>query len=277
MADISKITLPDGNTYNLRDDSKQELLVSGTNIKTVNNNSLLGSGNITIESGGSSTPTTFYGTCSTTASTAAKVVTCDGFELTKGAIIGILFSTANTAATPYLNINSTGAKNISIGSANPNATTNVLKWTAYTMLYFMYDGTYYKYITSVASSSIDQPRGANTWYGTCSTAAATTAKIAMIANYVLTKGSLITIEFTYANTNESPTLNINSTGAKDIVGSNVYWNAGDAVTFIYTGSGDKYLIISKSPISMALSATDDGAGNVTLNMSNISIANGGSF
>lgn len=35
-------------------DLKQDLLISGTNIKTVNNNSLLGSGNITIEGGGGS-------------------------------------------------------------------------------------------------------------------------------------------------------------------------------------------------------------------------------
>lgn len=34
------------------DTSRQELLVSGTNIKTINNTSLLGAGNITIESGG---------------------------------------------------------------------------------------------------------------------------------------------------------------------------------------------------------------------------------
>ena len=37
----------------VHDDSKQDLLISGTNIKTINNTSLLGSGNITIEGGGS--------------------------------------------------------------------------------------------------------------------------------------------------------------------------------------------------------------------------------
>ena len=36
----------------VHDDSKQDLLVSGTNIKTINHQSLLGSGNITIEGGG---------------------------------------------------------------------------------------------------------------------------------------------------------------------------------------------------------------------------------
>ena len=35
-------------------DSKQDTLVSGTNIKTINNNSLLGSGNINIQGGGGS-------------------------------------------------------------------------------------------------------------------------------------------------------------------------------------------------------------------------------
>lgn len=42
------------NTYH--DNTKQDTLVSGTNIKTVNNQSLLGSGNITIESGAGSYP-----------------------------------------------------------------------------------------------------------------------------------------------------------------------------------------------------------------------------
>ena len=36
----------------IHDDSKQDTLISGTNIKTINNQSLLGSGNITIEGGG---------------------------------------------------------------------------------------------------------------------------------------------------------------------------------------------------------------------------------
>lgn len=45
-------------------DTKQDTLVSGTNIKTINNQSLLGSGNITIEGGGA-TNTVVYETVST--------------------------------------------------------------------------------------------------------------------------------------------------------------------------------------------------------------------
>ena len=36
----------------IHDDSKQDTLISGTNIKTINHQSLLGSGNITIQGGG---------------------------------------------------------------------------------------------------------------------------------------------------------------------------------------------------------------------------------
>ena len=67
MADISKITL-NGTDYNVKDANAvssgdvatqisaatsglQPTLVSGTNIKTINNESILGSGNITIQGG----------------------------------------------------------------------------------------------------------------------------------------------------------------------------------------------------------------------------------
>ena len=48
---VKAITLADINNWN----NKQDLLVSGTNIKTINNTSLLGSGNIDIQSGGTYT------------------------------------------------------------------------------------------------------------------------------------------------------------------------------------------------------------------------------
>ena len=53
MADFSIITL-NGTDYNVKDPNAQETLVSGTNIKTINNESILGSGNITIQGGGGS-------------------------------------------------------------------------------------------------------------------------------------------------------------------------------------------------------------------------------
>lgn len=188
----------------------------------------------------SASKSAFYGTSSTTASTTAKVVTCADWELTAGNIIGILFSTGNTASAPTLNINSTGAKTIMVGSAAPVSTTNVLKWSANTVVFFMYDGTYYRYINAVSQGSVSQPRGASTWYGTCGTTASTTAKVSTIDNYVLTKGSVIYLTCTTANTANAPTLNINSTGAKAIYYNNAVtssankltWNAGEVTALL---------------------------------------------
>lgn len=51
-----------------------------------------------------------YGTCSTAAATAAKVVTCADFDtLVQGVTIHVLFTNTNTASNPTMNVNSTGA------------------------------------------------------------------------------------------------------------------------------------------------------------------------
>ena len=201
---------------------------------------------------------TFYGTSSTTASTAEKAVTISGFtssDFDAGTIVGILFTTANTAATPTLNINSLGARAIYIGNSTLNSTTNVLKWSANTMLYFMYNGAYFRYMYASAAANATQPRGANTWYGTSSTAAATQAKTSTIENFVLTKGALITINFSTANSyNGLITLNINSTGAKNIYYKNAVtsstnkplWKANSTITFVYDSS--YYHIINITPL-----------------------------
>ena len=75
MANIKKVQLPSGTEYDIKDAtartqiaSKQDTLVSGTNIKTVNNTSLLGSGNIAISSG--VTDVTLDGTSVVSGSTA---------------------------------------------------------------------------------------------------------------------------------------------------------------------------------------------------------------
>lgn len=105
------------------------------------------------------TNTTWWGTSSTSASTTAKVVTCEGFTLTTGAVISVNFSTANTADAPTLNVNSTGAKSIYVGNSVCSGTANVLKWSANTVLTFMYDGTYWRYISSVSAGSVSPSRG----------------------------------------------------------------------------------------------------------------------
>lgn len=58
---------------------KQDALVSGTNIKTINNNSILGSGNITISGGGSSTDVQINGT-SIVVSDVANILTETAYD-----------------------------------------------------------------------------------------------------------------------------------------------------------------------------------------------------
>ena len=81
-------------------------------------------------------------------------------------------------------------------------------------------------------------------YGTCSTAAATSAKVVTLSGFTLFKGAKISVKFTYANESTGPTLNVNNTGAKTIyaygsaiASSGPYsWKAGATVDFVYNGS-----------------------------------------
>lgn len=60
-------------------------------------------------------------TCTTAGATAAKVVDCENYALKDGNNIYIKFTNANTAASPTLNINATGAKNIKYRGTNVEA------------------------------------------------------------------------------------------------------------------------------------------------------------
>lgn len=86
---------------------------------------------------------TLYGTCSTAAGTAAKVVTCANFDkLEEGVTIHVFFSASNTAANPTLNVNGTGAIAIGTGFANgallkPGTTTDT-SWVPGAVVSFTY-------------------------------------------------------------------------------------------------------------------------------------------
>ncbi|MBD5553855.1 MAG: hypothetical protein HDQ95_00510, partial [Roseburia sp.] len=85
---------------------------------------------------------THYGTCSTAAATAAKVVACTGFSLVAGATVRVKFTVTNTAANPTLNVNSTGAK--AIYYAGAAITANMIK--ANRIYGFVYDGSNYEMV-----------------------------------------------------------------------------------------------------------------------------------
>lgn len=87
---------------------------------------------------------TAYATCSTPAATAAKVATIQdsqAFTLVTGVTIHVYFSEANTAASPTLNVNSTGAKPIKIWGATGAGSSSITSWTAGNLLALTYNGT----------------------------------------------------------------------------------------------------------------------------------------
>ena len=94
-------------------------------------------------------------------------------------------------------------------------------------------------------------------YGTCTTAGGTAAKEASVSNYALIPGALVSVLFTNAFTATSPTLNINSKGAKPIklFGSAIApgkVRANTVLTMVYDGTNYNVVAIeSQSPMSTA--------------------------
>ena len=204
--------------------------------------------------GGGGSKSTYFGYSDTSGNTSVKAVTSDDFPYTGdsdipiGTIIGIRFNYGNTTASPELAINGGYSISINVGSASANSGTNTLKWSDSAMLYFMYTSNVWELI-SVATKGVEAPRGAYTWYGTCDTSASTAAKVVTAPNYVLTKGSMVVVNFTTSNTANSPTLNVNGTGAKsiyyhgDLVSQTnpLIFTSQAILTFMYDGYGYQYV------------------------------------
>ena len=185
-----------------------------------------------------------YGTCSTAAATAAKVITVSGntnWALTAGSRITIKFSATNTAQNPTFNVNGTGAKSVWYNTAV--ITTSSLNYAGYANrpMDFVYDGTQYVFVGwSIDSNTTYSNASLGQGYGTCSTAEATAAKVVSLSSYSLTTGGIVVVKFTYA-VPASATMNINSKGAKAIyyrgaaITAGVI-KAGDTATFVYNGT-----------------------------------------
>lgn len=99
---------------------------------------------------------TAYGVCSTESNVAEKTVVISDatWQLKTGSIIGVKYMNTNTAdvdgnTTITLNVNSTGAKSILYnGVADPTGTLPEVYGTGGTNIYYMYDGTYWVWLTN---------------------------------------------------------------------------------------------------------------------------------
>jgi len=224
-----------------------------------------------------------YGTCSTSASTRIKVVTCSNFELVDGNELTVYFSIANTqySSSVQLNINNKGAKDVWVANA-VTSSSNQLLWGAGAYITF-------KYVT-VGSSSyfivIGEPRS---WYGASTTAASTASKTdtTAITGCVICKGAKIELAMSNKNTNDSATLNIRSTGAKAIYYGNTSTRPTvdnghswiDSTTATFTFDGSAYRMAGQTVINGDNIVTGSISAN-ELNVNNINasgIFSAGSF
>lgn len=101
-------------------------------------------------------------------------------------------------------------------------------------------------ISAGSNPKVDGITGSTiTRYATCNTSAGTSAKTASVTNgtFALATGARVTVNFTYENTAYSPTLNVNSTGAKRIM-------YRKSITF-----GEKILGILYGPIDFVYDGT----------------------
>ena len=90
-------------------------------------------------------------TCTTAGATAAKVVDCENYALKDGNNIYIKFTNANIAASPTLNINATGAKNIKYRGANVEA--NYIQTNK--IYHMFYTGGAYEIVGDLAEAAKD--------------------------------------------------------------------------------------------------------------------------
>ena len=230
-----------------------------------------------------------YATSSTATGTAAKTATIipavTGWELYNGAVVTVKFTNSNTTTSPTLNINSTGAKSIKTYSGG-NLSEAEYKWDAGSTMSFVYDGTNWRIqdsseLTRIKSAETSITENAEAIalratktevsnavgrFATSTTAKGTAAKVATITpavtGWALTTGAIVTVKFTNENTATTPTLNVNSTGAKTIKAytgtaalteAEYKWKAGTTLSFVYDGS---YWRIQDSTTASRLSSAE---------------------
>ena len=208
----------------------------------------------------------FRATCSTAAGTAAKVATLDdstNYSLTTGVRVAVTFTYGNSAATPTLKVThgSDAAKTI----ATPTAAATLLTangttfntWGPYETVIFTYNGTYwvkgatglsvynaYDRVNSISLQKLGQG------YGVCQNDGSSATLTVSMTDFALKTGGLVTVKFS-AQVILNSTLNVNSTGAKNIKfqGSNITDGViigGDICLFVYDGSAYDLLAIDRT-------------------------------
>ena len=165
-----------------------------------------------------------YATCSTASATVAKVAVCTGFKLTTGAAVLVKFSNTNSAASPTLNVNSTGAKPI---VAYGTTAIQAYAWKAGQAVMVVYDGT--SWVALVQSWATTTYYGITKLSSSTSSTSTTLAATASAVKAAYDRNSRNSITLTNALG-----LAYGGTGATTAAGART--NLGISATQLYTGT-----------------------------------------
>lgn len=223
---------------------------------------------------------TLYGTCSTAAATAAKVVTCANFDkLITGVTIHVKMTYSNTVANPTLNVNSTGAKSIKRYGTTAPSKSAASSWNAGAVISFTYDGTYWQmndWLVDGNTDTFDKVR----CYDAIKAVSAITSGNIIVGDesgyFNLTSGSVFDITY--------PILYANSDIAASGTGANNYFcisfavsnmqsltlTAYKAVFIKGTLSGTDFKPVSTAPLTQTVPTTADHYQYLLLGIANSS-------
>lgn len=172
----------------------------------------------------------FFGTCSTAAATAAKVVTCPEFtaaDLTAGAVVFVDFTNSNTVASPTLDVNGTGAKGIRRYGSTAPSTAAASSWNAGATVCMVYDGTYWNIegwlnttYSAISQANIESLTGTST---------------GLITGQRLTQGvaKRVIVSQTLTSGTEIATITINGTATPLYAGADIVTEEGTSGSWRY--------------------------------------------
>jgi hypothetical protein len=249
-------TLSDQSDLWLTLQSKQDLLVSGTNIKTINGNSLLGSGNISIVGGVQSV--TGLNTDNTDPLNPVVEISVDGITITGDGTPGNPLISVGGGGT-VMSVTDDGNGVVTVDNTDP--VNPVIEFNGANV-----DGTT---ITGDGTSGNPLVATGGILKGTASGTDTFTTTITGVAAY--TDGDAYLIRFTNGNTTGC-TLNINSLGAKTLyrnndgalIGGDI--TAGAEMLCVYNSTTNRFQVIGTAPNSLFAYVTNDDSVTITKGM-----------
>lgn len=218
-----------------------------------------------------------YGTCTTAASTAAKVGTTSTgkLKLAEGAVVCLKFTYTNTASSATLNVDSTGAYPIYKYGTTRVGTSTAMSWFAGETVGFVFDGSAWRMLGSgYRSDSTLAVSSAVRDYGYCTASASASAKSVAYTGYVLRTNATFLVLFPSANSYAGAlTMNVNSTGGKSLyingsASSSSNYTIPAGIYWVYY-SGSAYYLYTDG-IVRALAFSGNGQNLTALNASNLS-------